>query len=133
VALAWLNFAETSNPQEYPLTRLPQNLHTLPSKTRSLRKPDSRKGICALPLPWPLISEPEILVVDEALAVGDAEFQKKCLGKIDEVSRLEGRTVLLVSHNMAAIAEMADRALLLDAGSVAVDGRSTAAPVLNSR
>ena len=99
----------------------------------SLRKPDSRKGICALPLPWPLISEPEILVIDEVLAVGDAEFQKKCLGKIDEVSRLEGRMVLLVSHNMAAIAEMADRALLLDAGSVAVDGRSTAAPVLNSR
>jgi lipopolysaccharide transport system ATP-binding protein len=84
-------------------------------------------------LPWPLISEPEILVVDEVLAIGDAEFQKRCLGKIDEVSRLEGRTVLLVSHNMAAIAEMADRALLLDAGSVAVDGRSTAAPVLNSR
>jgi lipopolysaccharide transport system ATP-binding protein len=66
--------------------------------------------------------EPEILVVDEVLAVGDAEFQKKCLGKIDEVSRQEGRTVLLVSHNMAAIAEMADRALLLDAGSIAVDG-----------
>jgi lipopolysaccharide transport system ATP-binding protein len=66
--------------------------------------------------------EPEILVVDEVLAVGDAEFQKKCLGKIDEVSRQEGRTVLLVSHNMAAIAELADRALLLDAGSVVVDG-----------
>jgi lipopolysaccharide transport system ATP-binding protein len=66
--------------------------------------------------------EPEILLVDEVLAVGDAEFQKKCLGKIDEVSRQEGRTVLLVSHNMAAIAEMADRALLLDAGSVAIDG-----------
>ena len=66
--------------------------------------------------------EPEILVVDEVLAVGDAEFQKKCLGKIDEVSRQEGRTVLLVSHNMAAVTEMADRALLLDAGSVIVDG-----------
>jgi lipopolysaccharide transport system ATP-binding protein len=66
--------------------------------------------------------EPEILLVDEVLAVGDAEFQKKCLGKIDEVSRQEGRTVLLVSHNLAAIAEMADRALLLDAGSVRVDG-----------
>jgi lipopolysaccharide transport system ATP-binding protein len=45
--------------------------------------------------------EPEILVVDEVLAVGDAEFQKKCLGKIDEVSRRDGRTVLFVSHNMA--------------------------------
>jgi lipopolysaccharide transport system ATP-binding protein len=66
--------------------------------------------------------EPEILLVDEVLAVGDTEFQRKCLGKIDEVSRHEGRTVLLVSHNLAAVAEMADRALLLDAGSVAVDG-----------
>ena len=45
--------------------------------------------------------EPEILVVDEVLAVGDAEFQKKCLGKMDEVSRREGRTVLFVSHNIA--------------------------------
>jgi lipopolysaccharide transport system ATP-binding protein len=66
--------------------------------------------------------EPEILLVDEVLAVGDIEFQKKCLGKIDEVSRQEGRTVLLVSHNLAAVAEMADRALLLDTGLVAVDG-----------
>jgi lipopolysaccharide transport system ATP-binding protein len=66
--------------------------------------------------------EPEILVVDEVLAVGDTEFQSKCLGKMDEVSRQQGRTVLFVSHNLAAIAEMADRALLLDAGSVAVDG-----------
>jgi hypothetical protein len=66
--------------------------------------------------------EPEILLVDEVLAVGDTEFQKKCLGKIDEVSRQEGRTVLLVSHNLAAVAEMASRALLLDAGLVAVDG-----------
>lgn len=66
--------------------------------------------------------EPEILLVDEVLSVGDAEFQKKCLGKIDEVSRQEGRTVLFVSHNLAAMAEMADRALLLNAGSVAVDG-----------
>jgi lipopolysaccharide transport system ATP-binding protein len=66
--------------------------------------------------------EPEILLVDEVLAVGDAEFQKKCLGKIDEVSRQEGRTVLLVSHNLAVIAELANRVLLLDAGSVAVDG-----------
>src|SRR5260370_23896837 len=71
--------------------------------------------------------EPEILLVDEVLAVGDAEFQKKCLGKIDEVSRREGRTVLLVSHNLAAIAEMANRVLLLDAGSVAVDGSVTEA------
>src|SRR5437016_3408859 len=56
--------------------------------------------------------EPEILLVDEVLAVGDAEFQKKCLGKIDEVSRQEGRTVLLVSHNMAAINRLCGRAIL---------------------
>ena len=49
-------------------------------------------------------------------------FQKKCLGKINEASRQEGRTVLLVSHNLAAVAELAERALLLDAGSIAVDG-----------
>jgi homopolymeric O-antigen transport system ATP-binding protein len=66
--------------------------------------------------------EPEILIVDEVLAVGDTEFQKKCLGKMDEISRREGRTILFVSHNLAAIAQMADRALLLDAGSVVVDG-----------
>jgi lipopolysaccharide transport system ATP-binding protein len=66
--------------------------------------------------------EPDILVIDEVLAVGDSEFQKKCLGKMDEVSRQEGRTVLFVSHNLAAVAELADRALLLDTGSVAVDG-----------
>jgi lipopolysaccharide transport system ATP-binding protein len=66
--------------------------------------------------------EPEILVIDEVLAVGDTEFQKKCLGKMDEVSRQEGRTILFVSHNLAAIAEMTDRALLLERGSVVLDG-----------
>lgn len=66
--------------------------------------------------------EPEILIVDEVLAVGDAEFQKKCLGKMDEVSRRDGRTVLLVSHNLAAVSELTHRALLLDSGRVAVDG-----------
>jgi lipopolysaccharide transport system ATP-binding protein len=66
--------------------------------------------------------EPDILIVDEVLAVGDTEFQQKCLGKMDQVSRQEGRTVLFVSHNLAAIAEMADRVLLLDSGSIAVDG-----------
>src|SRR5271154_77047 len=64
--------------------------------------------------------EPEILIVDEVLAVGDAEFQKKCLGKMDEVSR-SGRTVLLVSHNMSSIAALADRALLLDGGRLIMD------------
>jgi lipopolysaccharide transport system ATP-binding protein len=66
--------------------------------------------------------EPEILIVDEVLAVGDAEFQKKCLGKMNEVSRQEGRTVLFVSHNLSAIAELTDRALLLNSGTVVVDG-----------
>jgi lipopolysaccharide transport system ATP-binding protein len=66
--------------------------------------------------------EPEILIVDEVLAVGDEEFQKKCLGKMEEVSRREGRTVLLVSHNLAAINELTHRAVLLDSGRVAGEG-----------
>lgn len=66
--------------------------------------------------------EPEILIVDEVLAVGDTEFQKKCLGKIDEVSRRDGRTVLFVSHNLTAIAQLASRAMLLANGSVVFDG-----------
>jgi lipopolysaccharide transport system ATP-binding protein len=59
--------------------------------------------------------EPEILLVDEVLAVGDAEFQKKCLGKMGEVSK-EGRTVLFVSHNMAAVNRLCENAILLNAG-----------------
>jgi len=66
--------------------------------------------------------EPEILIVDEVLAVGDAEFQKKCLGKMDEVSRNEGRTVLFVSHNMAAIRQLCKRLIYLDQGVVGFDG-----------
>jgi lipopolysaccharide transport system ATP-binding protein len=66
--------------------------------------------------------EPEILIVDEVLAVGDTEFQKKCLGKMDDVSRREGRTVLFVSHNLAAIAQLANRAILLEKGAVTIDG-----------
>jgi lipopolysaccharide transport system ATP-binding protein len=62
--------------------------------------------------------EPEILVVDEVLAVGDAEFQKKCLGKMDEVSRREGRTVLLVSHNMGTVTSLCPTAIWLDRGSI---------------
>ena len=57
--------------------------------------------------------QPEVLIVDEVLAVGDAEFQKKCLGKMREVSTGEGRTVLFVSHNMGAVATLCDRAMLL--------------------
>jgi lipopolysaccharide transport system ATP-binding protein len=62
--------------------------------------------------------EPEILVVDEVLAVGDAEFQKKCLGKMSEVAH-QGRTVLFVSHNMNAIEQLCGSALLLERGQVA--------------
>jgi lipopolysaccharide transport system ATP-binding protein len=65
--------------------------------------------------------EPEILIVDEVLAVGDTEFQKKCLGKIKDVSG-HGRTVLFVSHNMTAVSSLCDRAILLKAGKVLQDG-----------
>jgi len=62
--------------------------------------------------------EPEILVVDEVLAVGDAQFQKKCLGKMEDVSAKEGRTVLFVSHNMAAINALCSKAMILNGGRV---------------
>jgi homopolymeric O-antigen transport system ATP-binding protein len=65
--------------------------------------------------------EPDILIVDEVLAVGDASFQRKCLGKMGEVSS-EGRTVVFVSHNMAAVRSLTSRALWLDRGRVAADG-----------
>ena len=69
--------------------------------------------------------EPEILLVDEVLAVGDAAFQKKCLGKMGSVAG-EGRTVLFVSHNMAAVHELCDRSLLLSRGRVASTGSTPA-------
>jgi lipopolysaccharide transport system ATP-binding protein len=62
--------------------------------------------------------EPEILVVDEVLAVGDAEFQKKCLGKMNEVSQQEGRTVLFVSHNMRAIQDLCQKSIYLQNGRI---------------
>ena len=65
--------------------------------------------------------EPEILLVDEVLAVGDAAFQKKCLGKMGQVSR-EGRTVLFVSHNMSAVVNLCSRAYLLEQGSAVAEG-----------
>ncbi len=68
--------------------------------------------------------EPEILIVDEVLAVGDALFQEKCLGKMNEVAR-GGRTVLFVSHNLSAIRTLCSTALLLDAGRVAGRGPSS--------
>ena len=62
--------------------------------------------------------EPEILIIDEVLAVGDAEFQKKCLNKMKDVSMNEGRTVLFVSHDMNAIKTLSNTAILLDSGKV---------------
>ena len=64
--------------------------------------------------------EPEILVIDEVLAVGDTEFQRKCLGKMDEVSR-SGRTILFVSHQMGTVAQLCQKAILLEKGSVAMN------------
>lgn len=65
--------------------------------------------------------EPEILIVDEVLAVGDAQFQKKCLGKMDEVAKW-GRTVLFVSHNMAALQAFCTKGLVLDNGQIEIIG-----------
>jgi len=73
--------------------------------------------------------EPEILVVDEVLAVGDAEFQKKAIGKMQDVSKGEGRTVLFVSHNMTSIKQLCNSGILLENGSVAY--RGTAEAVIN--
>lgn len=66
--------------------------------------------------------EPEILIVDEVLAVGDVAFQKKCLGKMQSVSRQEGRTVLFVSHNLPSIRQLCSSALLLASGRVQTAG-----------
>lgn len=66
--------------------------------------------------------EPEILVVDEVLAVGDAEFQKKAVGKMQDVSKGQGRTVLFVSHNMTAVKNLCARGILLENGTLAYDG-----------
>jgi lipopolysaccharide transport system ATP-binding protein len=66
--------------------------------------------------------EPEILVVDEVLAVGDAEFQKKSIGKMHSVAAEEKRTVLFVSHNLQAVQSLCDRAILLDSGAVIMEG-----------
>jgi lipopolysaccharide transport system ATP-binding protein len=66
--------------------------------------------------------EPEILVVDEVLAVGDAEFQKKAIGKMQDISKTEGRTVLFVSHNMAAVKSLCTRGIVLENGKLKFDG-----------
>ena len=71
--------------------------------------------------------EPEILIVDEVLAVGDSQFQDKCLGKMESVAQSQGRTVIFVSHNIGAIARFCRRGILLERGKVAFDGRIEAA------
>ena len=66
--------------------------------------------------------EPDILIVDEVLAVGDAEFQKKCLGKMQDVNKKDGRTILFVSHNMAAISNFCKTSILMEKGMIADSG-----------
>jgi lipopolysaccharide transport system ATP-binding protein len=66
--------------------------------------------------------EPDVLIVDEVLAVGDAAFQKKCLGKIREVSTEKGRTVLFVSHNLSSVRQLCSRAILMQQGRLIFDG-----------
>jgi len=68
--------------------------------------------------------EPEILLIDEVLAVGDAAFQKKCLGKLNNVATSEGRTVLFVSHDMTAILSLCQRAIMLEQGRVIAEGHT---------
>src|SRR5262249_21779501 len=65
--------------------------------------------------------EPEILIVDEVLAVGDASFQKKCLGKMEQVGK-QGRTILFVSHHMPSVQRLCQRAILLEKGTVRSEG-----------
>ena len=69
--------------------------------------------------------EPEILIVDEVLAVGDAEFSKKAIGKMQDVSRNEGRTVLFVSHNMATVKKICTKAIVIENGEVSFEGGTT--------
>ena len=76
--------------------------------------------------------EPEILIIDEVLAVGDVGFQKKCLGKMQEVSEHDGRTILFVSHNMNAVERLCNRCIALKAGRVVADGDNVAEIVRTS-
>ena len=71
--------------------------------------------------------EPEILIVDEVLAVGDAAFQKKCLGKMGDVATKEGRTVLFVSHNMTTVRALCQKAYLLESGQIKYQGSTSQA------
>jgi lipopolysaccharide transport system ATP-binding protein len=71
--------------------------------------------------------EPEILIIDEVLAVGDADFQRRCIGKMDEVSKEDGRTILFVSHNMGSISQLCNRGIILQNGKMVFDGGTDAA------
>lgn len=71
--------------------------------------------------------ESEILIIDEVLAVGDADFQKKCLGKMGDISKGEGRTVLFVSHNMGAVKTLCNKGIVLENGKCVYDGNATEA------
>ena len=79
--------------------------------------------------------EPEILIVDEVLAVGDSEFQKKCLGKLDEVSKKRGRTILFVSHNMEAILRLCTKGIFFESGRLRAIGdvKTVVSTYLHSR
>jgi lipopolysaccharide transport system ATP-binding protein len=66
--------------------------------------------------------EPDILIIDEVLAVGDAQFQKKCLGKMEDVSKNEGRTLLFVSHNLLSVSSLCNKGILLNDGKIVFDG-----------
>lgn len=68
--------------------------------------------------------EPDILIIDEVLAVGDAEFQKKCLGKMDEITKKDGRTILFVSHNIGAIRQLCKKTILLNQGKLEMMGET---------
>ena len=68
--------------------------------------------------------EPDILLVDEVLAVGDAEFQKKCLGKMDEITKKDGRTIFFVSHNMGAISQLCAKTIIMKKGRIAAIGQT---------
>ncbi|MEZ5045874.1 MAG: polysaccharide ABC transporter ATP-binding protein [Chitinophagaceae bacterium] len=68
--------------------------------------------------------DPEVLIIDEVLAVGDAEFQKKCLGKMQEVAGTQGRTVLFVSHDMSAVTTLCNRTILLEKGAIKNIGKT---------
>ena len=68
--------------------------------------------------------EPDVLIIDEVLAVGDMEFQKKCLGKMDEITKKDGRTILFVSHNMNAIEQLCKKVIVLEKGKIVFQGET---------